>query len=140
MKYIYTYKKWCSKWFRKIWCKIWCPVKICSFFRFYIWSNCKLEMTLRYIYILYIYTSTYTYIYIYIYILYIYVYIFDINKRIIIINFFTFKHFFLNIFIKSNTKKSPLTDFLKLAWVGFEPTTTEFYSDALTHLAIKPWV
>ena len=28
----------------------------------------------------------------------------------------------------------------KLAWVGFEPTTTEFHSDALTVWAIRPWV
>ena len=28
----------------------------------------------------------------------------------------------------------------KLVWVGFEPTTTEFRSDALTNLAIRPWV
>ena len=27
----------------------------------------------------------------------------------------------------------------KLAWVGFEPTTTEFRSDALTDWAIRPW-
>ena len=28
----------------------------------------------------------------------------------------------------------------KLAWVGFEPTTTEFRSDALTDWAIRLWV
>ena len=28
----------------------------------------------------------------------------------------------------------------KLALVGFEPTTTEFCSDALTDWAIRPWV
>ena len=28
----------------------------------------------------------------------------------------------------------------KLAWLGFEPTTTEFHSDALTDWAIRPWV
>ena len=28
----------------------------------------------------------------------------------------------------------------KLAWVGFEPMTTEFRSDALTDWAIRPWV
>ena len=27
----------------------------------------------------------------------------------------------------------------KLAWVGFEPTTTKFFWDALTDWAIKPW-
>ena len=28
----------------------------------------------------------------------------------------------------------------KLAWVGFEPTTTEFYSDARTDWVRRPWV
>ena len=28
----------------------------------------------------------------------------------------------------------------KLTWVGFEPTTTEFRSEALTNWAIRPWV
>ena len=28
----------------------------------------------------------------------------------------------------------------KLAWVGFEPTTSEFRSDALTDWVIRPWV
>ena len=28
----------------------------------------------------------------------------------------------------------------KLAWVGYEPTTTEFRSNVLTDLAIRPWV
>ena len=28
----------------------------------------------------------------------------------------------------------------KLAWVGFEPTTTEFHSDALTDWTIRSWV
>ena len=28
----------------------------------------------------------------------------------------------------------------KLSWVGFEPTATEFRSDALTDWAIRPWV
>ena len=32
------------------------------------------------------------------------------------------------------------SSYRKLAWVGFEPTTTEFRSDALTDWAIKPWV
>ena len=39
---------------------------------------------------------------------------------------------------------SPLKDFWssyrKLAWVGFEPTTTGFCSDALTDWATRPWV
>ena len=32
------------------------------------------------------------------------------------------------------------SSYRKLAWVGFEPMTTEFRSDALTDWAIRPWV
>ena len=32
------------------------------------------------------------------------------------------------------------SSYRKLAWVGFEPTTTEFHSDALTNWAIRSWV
>ena len=32
------------------------------------------------------------------------------------------------------------SSFRKLIWVGLEPTTTELRSDALTDLAIRPWV
>ena len=32
------------------------------------------------------------------------------------------------------------SSYTKLAWVGFEPTTTEFRPDALTDWAIRPWV
>ena len=32
------------------------------------------------------------------------------------------------------------SNYRKLAWLGFEPTTTEFPSDALTEWAIRPWV
>ena len=32
------------------------------------------------------------------------------------------------------------SSYRKLAWVGFEPTTTEFHSEALTNWAIRPWV
>ena len=39
---------------------------------------------------------------------------------------------------------SPQKDFWnsyrKLAWMGFEPMTTEFRSDTLTNWAIRPWV
>ena len=31
------------------------------------------------------------------------------------------------------------SSYRKLAWVGFEPTTTEFRSEALTDWAIRPW-
>ena len=33
-----------------------------------------------------------------------------------------------------------LSSYRKLAWLGFEPTTTEFCLDALTDWAIRPWV
>ena len=32
------------------------------------------------------------------------------------------------------------SSYRKLAWGGFEPTNTEFHSDALTYWAIRPWV
>ena len=32
------------------------------------------------------------------------------------------------------------SSYRKLTWVGFEPTTTEFRSDALTDWAIRSWV
>ena len=32
------------------------------------------------------------------------------------------------------------SSYTKLAWVGFEPTATEFRSDALSDWAIRPWV
>ena len=32
------------------------------------------------------------------------------------------------------------SSYRKLAWVGFEPTTTKFRSDALTDGAIRSWV
>ena len=32
------------------------------------------------------------------------------------------------------------SSYRKLAWVGFEPKSTEFCSDALTNWAIRPWV
>ena len=55
-------------------------------------------------------------IYVYIYI-YIYIYIYGIHHRTIL-----------------------WSSYRKLARVGFEPTTTEFRSDALTDWAIRPWV
>ena len=36
--------------------------------------------------------------------------------------------------------RSFITSYLNLTWVGFESRTTEFRSDALTDLAIRPWV
>ena len=32
------------------------------------------------------------------------------------------------------------SSYRNLAWVGFEPTTTEFHSDTLTNWSIRPWV
>ena len=32
------------------------------------------------------------------------------------------------------------SSYSKLAWVEFEPTTTEFLSDTVTNWAIRPWV
>ena len=86
-----------------------------------------------YIYI-YIYIHTYIYIYfcrnvfikkcvfnddypINIYIIYIYIYIDGIHHWTII-----------------------TSSYRKLAWMGFEPTTTEFRSDALTNWTIRPWI
>ena len=71
---------------------------------------CTHDWYILYIYILYI--CIYVCIYIYIYI-----YIYGIHHW--------------RIFWSS---------YRKLAWVGFEPTTTEFRSDALTDWVIRPWV
>ena len=75
-----------------------------------------------YIYIYHIYVFTYIYIHIYIshICVYIYIYIYIINIiYIIYIKYINIKWFFE---------------------VGFEPTTTEFRSDALTDWAIRPRV
>ena len=61
--------------------------------------------------------------YIYIYILYIYIYI----------------HTYIYIY-GIHHQKILWSSYRKLAWVGFEPTTTEFRSDALIDWAITPWV
>ena len=62
------------------------------------------------------------YIYIYnIYIIYIYIYIY-----ICVCVVFTSEGFW--------------SSYRKLVWVGIEPTTTEFRSEALTDWAIRPWV
>ena len=54
-------------------------------------------------------------------------------------------YIYIYIYIKTvcwNVKKCLFIwrSYRKLAWVGFEPTTTEFRSDALTDWAIRPWV
>ena len=66
----------------------------------------------------YIY-NIYIYIYIYIiYILYIYIYIYICGIH----------HW-----------RIVWSSYRKMTWVGFEPTTTELRSDALTDWAIRPW-
>ena len=37
-------------------------------------------------------------------------------------------------------QRSLWNSYRKLAWEEFDPTTTEFRSDALTDWAIRPWV
>ena len=80
-----------------------------------------------YVYIVYIYINIYIYIYICIciyriYISYMYVYIYIYNI-----------HHWRIIWSSSSGSR-------KLAWVGFEPRTTEFRSHLLTDWAITPWV
>ena len=43
-------------------------------------------------------------------------------------------------YVLFNTEGIFISSYRKLDWVGFEPTSTEFHSDALTDWAIKPWV
>ena len=82
----------------------------------------------------YIHTYIHTYIYIYIYIythihIYIYIYIYIYICTYIYIYIYGTHHWSLI-----------WSSYRKLAWVGFEPTTIEFHSDALTDWAIRPWV
>ena len=88
---------------------------------------------ITYIYIIYLYIYILRYIiyvlYIIIFMLYIY-YVINYNKYILTyIYIYSIHHW--RIFRSS---------YRKLAWVGFEPTTTEFRSDAVTDWAIRPWV
>ena len=46
----------------------------------------------------------------------------------------------LNVYIWYLSLKDFWSSNRKLAWVGFEHTTTEFRSDTLTNWAIRPWV
>ena len=50
------------------------------------------------------------------------------------------KHIYTMYILWYSTLKDFWSSYRKLAWVGFEPTTTEFRSDALTDWAIRPWV
>ena len=71
-------------------------------------------------------------IYICIYIIYIYVYIYIIYICIYIIYIYIYiLYIYIYIYIYS---------YIKLAWVGFKPMTTEFRSDALTDWGIRRWV
>ena len=76
-----------------------------------------------YMYICILYIYIYIYIYIFVYYIYIYIYIY-------ICILYIYIYIYTHILWSSNRK---------LAWVGFEPTTTEFRSDALTDWAIRPW-
>ena len=91
---------------------------------------CLLLIFLLYIYILYIY----------IYILYIYIYIICIYMYILYI-YIHYIYIYIYIYICGiHHRRMPWSSYRKLSWVGFEPTTTEFRSDALTDWAIRPWV
>ena len=46
----------------------------------------------------------------------------------------------LKFYLHVHHWRIPRSSHKKLAWVGFEPTITEFRSDALTDWAIRPWV
>ena len=91
------------------------------------------EMTINiYIYIyIYIYICkkfyVCTYVCIYIYVLYIYICIYVCYNIYIISLYDIITERFFEVA-------------LELAWVGFEPMTTEFCSDTLTDWAIRPWV
>ena len=87
---------------------------------------------------LYLHIYIYTYIYIYIYIsihLYLYIYLY--------IYVYIYIYIFLYIYIYINGIphwKIFWSGYRKLARVGFEPTTIEFRSDALTDWVMRPWV
>ena len=88
-------------------------------------------ITYIYIIYLYIYISRYIIYVLYIIIFMLYIY-YVINYNIYILTYiyiYSIHHW--RIFRSS---------YRKLAWVGFEPTTTEFRSDAVTDWAIRPWV
>ena len=50
------------------------------------------------------------------------------------------KHIYTMYILWYSTLKDFWSSYRKLAWVRFEPMTTEFRSDALTDWAIRPWV
>ena len=49
-------------------------------------------------------------------------------------------HIYTMYILWYSTLKDFWSSYRKLAWVGFEPTTTGFCSDALTDWATRPWV
>ena len=73
------------------------------------------------------------YIHIYIYHIYIYIYV---CVYICVYIYYTYIHIIYGIHHWRIFRSS----YRKLVWVGFEPTTTEFRSGALTDWAIRPWV
>ena len=91
----------------------------------------KVDRPYGYIYI-YIYIYIYTYIYINTYI-YIYIYIWIYMYICVCVCVYIYIYMF-----------SPLEEFKssyrKLAWDGFQPTTTELCSDTLTDWDISPWI
>ena len=48
-------------------------------------------------------------------------------------------HFFIYIYIMQYIYRVVESSSRKLVWLGFEPATTEFHSEALTDWAIRPW-
>ena len=79
---------------------------------------------------IYIHIYIYTYIYIYICIIYIHISMYYIVYACI----------YMCIIYGIHHWRIFRSRYKKLAWVGFEPTTTEFRSDVLTDWAIRPWV
>ena len=62
-------------------------------------------------------------------------------KCTIYFNFLIYIYIYIYyIYIWYSSRKDLWSSYRKLAWVGFELTTTELRSDALTDWAIRPWV
>ena len=88
-----------------------CTIYIYIYGNIYLY-NCILYIQLHTIVIMIIINN-----YIYTYALYIYIYLYGIHHWKIL-----------------------WSSYRKLAWVGYEPTATEFCSAALTDWGIRPWV
>ena len=85
----------------------------------------------------FIYTNIYYIIFIYLYI-YLHIYLFYIYNSIYVYICYTCILYMVlyMVFFTEGLRSS----YRKLAWVGFEPATTEFRSDALTDWTIRSWV